>query len=521
MRFVIYLCISTVLLAKGAAGQLTYFDLPQSRDIGSATDLVKHSSSGNWIVQSIKVGPNNTLFNPRITVYNPNFSQRLSSLILDSALMVRPVKTIEFQGRIWVCTWQLANSTGFVMKGSETIKLSRLNSAFNGLDSVVYISFSDSLFFVGCEVAQGHLYLYGETKDFTNLQQGRVPSILAIKKINSNLQVVHDTIITSRQGFTTAGSITALYPISEHEFAISGIGQKAWTGNGWIIRQDNGDIAVYDRNFNLRFNDVIHPNPQTAFPLYDIGTRTAPMMNANFIKNPNNQNYYYKGSGIDSTYPAGGDAWGIFGLQKQFMAKLNNQFQITQRHFYGHPGINDIPNLDRALALGTNGRLYSLFNMNFAAWLALPDSIQTLVLYSVDTNFNNPQYQYWHNGQDVQTTALIADASGIYILANSVGRGGEKFHVLRIEGTAWASSSSQQLWPEWGLFPNPARERVFISGEMPSNIGLHDMQGRLIHHWQNTESNELQLPALPPGIYLLHGSNAQGQRWPVRKLVVR
>jgi hypothetical protein len=47
------------------------------------------------------------------------------------------------------------------------------------------------------------------------------------------------------------------------------------------------------------------------------------------------------------------------------------------------------------------------------------------------------------------------------------------------------------------------------------------MQGRLLHQWSALENNELQLPALPPGIYLLHGSNAQGKRWPVRKLVVR
>ena len=205
-----------------------------------------------------------------------------------------------------------------------------------------------------------------------------------------------------------------------------------------------------------------------------------------------------------------------------FLAKLSSNYAIQARKHFGFEDINDVATIGKNhLAMSPDKNLYATFTTNFGAWLTAPDSTQKICVLKTDTALNATNYHFWDDGNDVLAVLTKAYPSGIYILANSVGRGGEKFHVLRIEGTAWASSSSQQLWPEWGLFPNPARERVFISGEMPSNIGLHDMQGRLIHHWQNTESNELQLPALPPGIYLLHGSNAQGQRWPVRKLVVR
>lgn len=503
---------------KWAEAQILNLQVQNAANLGFANGMMRHSGNNHWIVTTNQ-NAGSAIVQSQVHVYNPDFQIKIWSNTVspDTNLLIR--RAFEFQGRVWLLLWKLSTTSAAAMKGAQSVEIRRMNVHLTGFDTSVYVHFRDSATMVDVEVAQGSLFFFAETDSIFPPNNDR-SSALQVVKLNSFYQVIKDTLLMQRGGYATLGRNHFIYPLNEHEFAVSGIFQKAWNVQGSPFRRGNADIAVYDRNFQLKFSDVIHPNPPNGWPLVDNLSRGAPRMNAAFMKSPTHNSYYYLGSHFDTSYPVGGDP-PVFGRQKFFLVKLDAQFNIVQRHYFGHPGRNDIAQPEMALTLAPNGRLYCLSVINFGAWIGLLDSIQTLVVYNVDTNFNNPQYAYWTDGSDVVGTSIQSYSSGIYILANSVGRGGEKFHVLRIEGTAWASSSSQQLWPEWGLFPNPARERVFISGEMPSNIGLHDMQGRLIHHWQNTESNELQLPTLPPGIYLLHGSNAQGQRWPVRKLVVR
>lgn len=515
-----YVTAFFMLLVQCVEAQLINMQAQLASNVGYANGMLQHTGTNHWIIASNhNPGSPGLITQTQVHVYTPDFQNKIwsSTLVPDSNFLIRRI--IEHRGRVWLLLWKVNSVRAFGTKGAKNVELRRLNTSLVGFDTSIYVSFRDSTTMVDVEATQYGLFFYAETDTLPPPNFVRT-SALHIVKLNAIYQVEKDTLLMQRGGFATLGRNDFIYPLNDNEFAVGGVSQKTWNVQGTPFRRTNTDIAVYDRNFHLKFNDVVYPNPPVNWPIADNLSRGAPLLNSSFVKSPNSNSYFYLGSHFDTTYPVVGNP-PIFGRQKLFLVKLNEQFNIVQWHYFGHPGRNDISQPELSLALAPNGRLYCLSAINFGAWLDVPDSIQTLVTYSVDTNFNHPQYHYWNDENDVIGTSLKAYPSGIFILANSVGRGGEKFHVLRIEGTAWASSSSQQLWPEWGLFPNPARERVFISGEMPSKIGLHDMQGRLIHHWQNTESNELQLPSLPPGIYLLHGSNAQGQRWPVRKLVVR
>lgn len=512
------LMVCLLFCMRWVEAQIFNIPVPQARNAGYANAMMQHSATNHWIITTNQ-NAGTAIVQSQIHVYSPGFQTKVwsSTLLPDTNLLIR--KAFEFQERVWLLLWKVSSTNAFATKGAQKVEMRRLNVQLTGFDSSVYVQFRDSASMVDVEVAQGSLYFYAETDSFPPPNYDRT-SALHVVKLNGNFQIVKDTLLMQRGGYATLGRNHFIYPLNEHEFAISGGYQKTWNVQGNPFRRPNADIAVYDRNFQLKYNDVIYPNPPAGWPLADNLSRGAPLMNAAFVKSPTHHSYYYLGSHFDTTYPVSGDA-PVFGRQKLFLVKLDRQFNIVQWHYFGHPGRNDITQPELSLALAPNGRLYSLSVINFGAWFGLPDSTQTLVVYSVDTNFNNPQYEYWTDGSDVGGTSIQAYPSDIFVLANSTARGGEKFHVLRIEGTAWASSSSQQVWPEWGVFPNPARERVFIIGELPSNISLHDMQGRLLHQWSALENNELQLPALPSGIYLLHGSNAQGKRWPVRKLVVR
>lgn len=514
-----------VLLTQASAGQLTNLNVVQSENLGSATNLMKHSTSGHWVFTTLRSRPingNNELYDASIHIYSNNFQQKLHGFLIDSLPMITP-RLFEIEGRIWVCTWQMTSSAGFIRKGSNAVKIRRLSHDLSMIDTTISYQFNDSLSFVDCEVAGNEVYLHGEFKDQQQINLGRVKSIYQLIKLNNQMNIIQNSTIDSRNGLPTMGITTSIYPLNDSNFAISGIAQKIWVIGQDSIYQINGDIAVYKRqNLELILNDVIHPQPLAAWPLADIGRHKAPRINSGFINDKRTGNYFYSGNHTDTLYPPAGVFAPTFGQQKVYMAKLNSNFDVTARHFFGHPGVNDVPQLERALTLGPNGRLYSLFTKNFLAWFGIPDSVQTLVVYSVDTNFNNPEYHYWNDGNDVLATALIADSAGVYILANSVGRAGEKFHVLRIDGTGWASSSSQPSLPQWQVYPNPTQGQLYLQGTtLPSKLILRDVQGKVVTQQQTPEDGFLTLPGVPSGMYFLHGSNEKGEHWPVKKIVVR
>jgi hypothetical protein len=72
--------------------------------------------------------------------------------------------------------------------------------------------------------------------------------------------------------------------------------------------------------------------------------------------------------------------------------------------------------------------------------------------------------------------------------------------------------------PGFTIYPNPASDRFFISGNinLPASLVLMDISGRVI--WEKRVLNihsVCMLPKLPPGIYLLQCEQA------IRKLVLR
>lgn len=75
--------------------------------------------------------------------------------------------------------------------------------------------------------------------------------------------------------------------------------------------------------------------------------------------------------------------------------------------------------------------------------------------------------------------------------------------------------------PSWGLFPNPGRGRVWLSGlSGPAEITLSNALGEVVHHSREelVDPHPLDLSHLPPGLYVL--SLRQGERQQSRRLVV-
>ena len=76
-------------------------------------------------------------------------------------------------------------------------------------------------------------------------------------------------------------------------------------------------------------------------------------------------------------------------------------------------------------------------------------------------------------------------------------------------------ASSVREWPaHWRVYPNPASG--WLQAELPlgSEVELFDLQGRKVHGWEVAhESETIALPALAPGIYLLHCTEASGNHW--------
>lgn len=508
------------------SGQVHSYNPPNAANLGIAQGLLHLAHANEWYISSAKATIAGELIpdSSKIHIYNADFSTKLATIGYPALSNAWPIDMIEYEGHVWICLLKGYRIGGpFISFASPTAELSRINRVTKTIDSTLLLTFNDSLYHISLAVNASGLKVFGAY--YSNSFQGHVnwpANFIQIKTINNQGILLADTVISTRNGIYTSGTVRDIFSLSNNEIVVSGIGMASWNVQGDTIRQGFADIALYDQLLTLKYSDVIlaenHPNWPLEFSLRLRG----PIIGGGMLFDPRSNSYFYLGSHRDTSDVPLGNILLLHGQQQLFYAKMNQFKRITQRFYFGRAGLNDIlTGRTNQLALAPNGRLYSVSTVNFNAWVAQPDSIQQIAIHSIDTNFNQPSYTFWHDGSDVSAVSLVTHPNGIHVLANSQGRGGEKFHVLRIEGTAWASSSSQQLWPEWGVFPNPARERVFVSGELPSKIMLHDMQGRLLHHWQNAESNELQLPALPPGIYLLHGSNAQGQRWPVRKLVVR
>jgi hypothetical protein len=68
--------------------------------------------------------------------------------------------------------------------------------------------------------------------------------------------------------------------------------------------------------------------------------------------------------------------------------------------------------------------------------------------------------------------------------------------------------------PEISLYPNPARESLFISGVEDEDLTIFDLSGKVIREVKCYQADsEIKIPALLPGIYLIRIGDPQSGRW--------
>ena len=68
--------------------------------------------------------------------------------------------------------------------------------------------------------------------------------------------------------------------------------------------------------------------------------------------------------------------------------------------------------------------------------------------------------------------------------------------------------------PEISLYPNPARESLFISGVEDEDLTIFDLSGKVIRQVRCYQADsEIEIPELLPGIYLIRIGDGQSNRW--------
>lgn len=68
------------------------------------------------------------------------------------------------------------------------------------------------------------------------------------------------------------------------------------------------------------------------------------------------------------------------------------------------------------------------------------------------------------------------------------------------------------------IYPNPATDRLYISGLQPGYLSLCDVTGKVLWCRQAEGDTSVALSAFPPGIYTLHLQGENGEKW-VEKIV--
>jgi hypothetical protein len=98
----------------------------------------------------------------------------------------------------------------------------------------------------------------------------------------------------------------------------------------------------------------------------------------------------------------------------------------------------------------------------------------------------------------VSELAFTADSA--YVVAGHGVAGGARLNVFRIlretVGEEWIHAGPV------GLFPNPARDKLWIHEAFGAEVTLFDMQGRIVMR-RIYDGTPLDVAALPEGIYVL------------------
>lgn len=347
--------------------------------------------------------------------------------------------------------------------------------------------------------------------------------LLYARRMSANFSLISDTSVTHRQGLDARGAMFQFELLNDSLFyVLCGGCQMQQSTILPPFRVGNPDVAIYDFDLNLQANNILLASANAPnWPLSNDSILEGPDMVLGLVATKNNQYVQfatYRNANQSPVHTNSGN-----GKMELYLTKTNSQLQPLERHYFGVPGIDESANFtSRQIAQAGDGSIYVAATTNLAASLNYPDSIQSLYIYAVDSQLQQGRAWVWNNESDVYSQQMIAACSGIYILANSTQRGGQAFHLLKIDGTAWASSSSDEVLMQWDFYPNPAQNWIRLKGDqLPDQIVLKEVHGRELYRWIKPESQELALPELPAGLYFLNGSDSQGHHWPAKKLIIK
>lgn len=520
----LFLLLTFAATLNSIGQSFTKFNVTQNEDRGKAVSLHRIEPD-QWIVTLFQKEAGDTSSTLAVQHYNNDFTQLLASSVIDSTDNLYNAQWFSSHGKHYIACFKQYNSNTRVTADPQ-MRIFEYNLQLRSFTNTYFVNFLDSLSFFGIHQVRDSLFLLGglHYNPGNTLPWPQRGMSLQIIHVDTNFNALSSHLITHRNGLPTLGTITGISSLGEDGIAVACTGCKGASLNGQVIPTGAQDVALYDNQWNLVSNKFVFAEDQPIWPLLTPTRFTGPHESAGLVQ-IEGIGYVYYGDCYDSTHqPSPGI---LFSRQDVFLAKLDASLNTTQRTHFGSPNIFDrIPYSNsqdaQKLTLGGDGNLYTIYVTNLGSHWNQPDSVQKLMINCINPEFQMLWQASFPDSSDISGENIYSLSDGVYVLANSQWRGGEKFHVLRIDGTAWASSIESLHNNQWEVYPNPSNGPFYLRGEnLPTQLYLQDISGRRVKVWPVVETDAaFSIEGLPPGLYFLRGTNQKGQHWPVKKLMI-
>ena len=168
---------------------------------------------------------------------------------------------------------------------------------------------------------------------------------------------------------------------------------------------------------------------------------------------------------------------------------------------------------------GPSGMDPDFFRVTFRArhaGVAGPDSV---TVYLADFRSSDPALDTILDGWHWVDLSVLGPADSIVLSLESSDVGGFGMNtpayvcIDRVTTAGSTSSLESAASSPLGMYPNPAVDRVYMPQAGPGAlVGIHDMQGRLVHSAMVDASQMLDLASLPSGTFLVRVTGAEGVR---------
>lgn len=173
-----------------------------------------------------------------------------------------------------------------------------------------------------------------------------------------------------------------------------------------------------------------------------------------------------------------------------------------------------------------------------SVFVAEPDSLSLTIDSVRNTNANDGRIYYSFSGGTGNIILHLVNETGDTVFSNFNGSFFQNLlpgvYSIRTEDendctqsfsnivVADLTSTDQQEYAEWGVYPNPVIDRLYLKQEESGsnrNFQLFNQHGKLLHIWNGRQLLEgVSVQHLPSGIYWLRGQSKDGSS-AVRKLI--